>query len=177
MPTGLSIRTATSEDAAALAELARRTFHDTFAADNEPADMQAYLDSALSRSRLDAELADPQNVFLLAHGEDSRAPLGYAKLRLDSPLPVPGADGTALELSRLYVDRPALGRGVGAALMRTILGLARARHYPTVWLGVWEHNLRAQQFYARWGMRVVGRQPFMLGTDLQSDLLMSVRTF
>lgn len=39
------IRSATLGDAAPLAELGARTFRDTFAADNRPEDMEAYIAS------------------------------------------------------------------------------------------------------------------------------------
>ncbi len=44
--------------------------------------------------------------------------------------------------------------------------------YQTVWLGVWEHNLRALDFYRRWGFETVGSHTFLLGSDAQTDLVM-----
>ena len=38
-----------------------------------------------------------------------------------------------------------------------------------LWLGVWEHNLRAIAFYRKCGFVQCGAQPFLLGTDLQTD--------
>jgi ribosomal protein S18 acetylase RimI-like enzyme len=42
-----------------------------------------------------------------------------------------------------------------------------------VWLDVWERNTRAISFYERWGFVVVGEQDFVLGDDVQRDLLMA----
>ncbi|MDQ3134757.1 MAG: GNAT family N-acetyltransferase, partial [Acidobacteriota bacterium] len=80
------------------------------------------------------------------------------------PLPV--------ELVRLYVGRDWLGRGVGAALMGGCLDEARRGRHKTLWLGVWEHNQRAQAFYRRWDFREVGTHIFQLGSDAQTDLLL-----
>ena len=51
---------------------------------------------------------------------------------------------------------------------------ARARNgqHDVMWLGVWEHNPRAQRFYEKNGFRIVGRHTFQLGYDPQTDLLM-----
>jgi hypothetical protein len=38
---------------------------------------------------------------------------------------------------------------------------------------VWERNSRAIAFYEKWKFRVVGEQAFLLGTDVQKDLLMA----
>jgi len=44
--------------------------------------------------------------------------------------------------------------------------------YETMWLGVWERNVRAQAFYERWRFRRVGEHVFLLGSDPQVDWLM-----
>ena len=75
-------------------------------------------------------------------------------------------------LVRLYVLREWLGRGVGEALMRACLNEARSAGYETIWLGVWERNVRAQAFYRKWNFRDVGEQVFLLGSDEQRDIVM-----
>ncbi|HWJ21079.1 MAG TPA: GNAT family N-acetyltransferase, partial [Gemmatimonadaceae bacterium] len=64
-------------------------------------------------------------------------------------------------------------RGVGAALMRHVLDAARERGARTLWLGVWEQNAVARAFYARWGFGEVGEHDFLLGGDVQRDLLLT----
>lgn len=164
-----SIRRANVADAGLLAELGARTFAATFAADNKPEDMAAYLAAAFSPRQQAAELSDPRATFLLAE-VDGRA-AGYAALRAgDAPDCVTGAK--PVELLRLYVMREWFGRGVGEALMRACVDEAQAAGYQTMWLGVWEHNGRAQSFYRKWGFRLVGEHIFQLGSDAQTDLLM-----
>ena len=60
------IRHGTSDDNRLLAALGRQTFADSFAADNRPEDMRAYLDAAFSACQQASELDDPRSVFLIA---------------------------------------------------------------------------------------------------------------
>ena len=46
------------------------------------------------------------------------------------------------------------------------------RGKDAVWLGVWDRNERAIRFYESWGFHRAGSQPFLLGSDLQTDLVM-----
>jgi len=152
-----------------LAELGARTFAETFAADNRPEDMAAYLAAAFGLEQQVAELTDPHSTFLIA-GVDGVA-AGYAKLHPGrTPDSVTGA--RPIELVRLYVSRAWLGRGVGAALMRECLDEAKRAGYQTIWLGVWERNNRARAFYRKWNFRDVGKHIFQLGDDPQTDILM-----
>ena len=164
------IRRATAIDAGLLAELGARTFSETFAADNRPADMAAYLAASFSPARQAEELSDPRTTYLLAEIADKAA--GYAMLRAGATVPACITGPLPVELARLYVGRDWLGRGVGAALMRACLDEARRNQHQTLWLGVWEHNQRAQAFYRRWDFREVGTHIFQLGSDAQTDLLL-----
>jgi diamine N-acetyltransferase len=168
----VSVREATSADAAMLADLGARAFAGAFAADNTPEDMEAYLRKHFSTEALAAELADPLAVFLVA--EVDGMPAGYAKLLADAgatPGCVHGRD--PIELVRLYSLQEWLGAGVGAALMEASLDAARQRGNGSVWLGVWERNTRAIAFYRKWGFEDVGEKVFVLGSDEQADRVMA----
>ncbi len=171
MSGSVHIRRGSAEDAVALAELAARTFRDTFEDENTPADMEAYVEESFSPQRVRQELEDPDHIFLLAFLDSGSSPIGYAGLRAGAPGPsVRGPQ--PVELRRIYVRRKALGRGVGAALMRACLDEASREGHEALWLGVWERNRRAIAFYRRWHFEVVGSQPFLLGSDRQNDLIM-----
>jgi ribosomal protein S18 acetylase RimI-like enzyme len=166
---GLTIRRGTVEDAAMLSELGARTFAETFAADNTPEDLDAYMATSFNVAQQTAELNDPASTFLIAE-LDGRA-AGYAKLYDGEP--EEGVEGQKpVELVRLYVSREWLGRGIGEQLMRACLDEARQAGHETIWLGVWERNARAQAFYRKWNFRPVGEHEFRLGADLQRDILM-----
>jgi diamine N-acetyltransferase len=164
------IRRASVTDARLLAELAARTFKDTFAVDNNPDDMAAYMAVAFSPAKQTEELADPLSVFLIAE-VDSEA-VGYAQLHAGAA-PVCVTGDAPIELARLYVAQQWLGHKVGAALMRACIDEARQSGYQTLWLGVWERNPRARAFYRRWDFQEVGDHIFQLGSDPQTDIVMS----
>jgi len=165
-----SVRLATPADAALLAELGARTFEETFAAENRAEDMTLYLDRSYGTAQQSAELADPTMATLLAELDGQVA--GYAQLR--SRRPPDCVEGPApFELWRFYVDRPWQGRGVAQALMAEVRAEAVRRGARTLWLCVWERNERAKAFYRRCGFLDVGSQPFILGTDQQTDRVLA----
>lgn len=163
------IRPATSTDAALIAELGARTFYDTFAPDNKPEDVDAYIAAAFGPAQQAAEMADPRSSFLIA--EIEAIAVGYAQLKSgDTPPCVKGSH--PVELVRLYAAKEWIGRRVGEALMRACITEAEQKGYRTMWLGVWERNERAQRFYHKWGFQVAGEHIFQLGTDPQTDWIM-----
>ena len=170
------IRRGVEGDAAMLAALGARTFHETFAADNTAADMAAYTAHAYGVEQQRAELALPDAAFLIAEVDAVAA--GYAYLRQSPPPahvtnPAPGQPGLAIEVARFYVDAPWHGRGIADVLMKAVIAEAAERGARTIWLGVWERNVRAIRFYSRHGFHDIGTQPFLLGSDLQRDRVMA----
>jgi ribosomal protein S18 acetylase RimI-like enzyme len=165
----LNIRYAGPADNLLLAEIGAETFSDTFAPDNTPEDMAAYLAQSFSPEIQARELADPLCRFLIAE----RGPhvVGFAKLHF-GPAPAAVAGRQPLEISRIYARKPWLGQGVGAALMQACLDEAARQGCDAVWLSVWQRNPRAIAFYRRWGFTEVGTAVFQLGGDPQTDWLM-----
>ena len=165
------LRRATSGDAGLLAALAARLFEQTFGAANNPDDMRSYLARAFSPEKQLAELADPDRAVWIA--EDSASvPIGYAMLKRGEAGPGVTSPSPA-EVERLYADRTWHGLGVGAALMRACIDEAHEWGCGVIWLGVWERNPRAIAFYEKTGFTTVGRQTFLLGNDIQHDLVMA----
>jgi len=165
-----SIRRAGPEDAELLAELGARTFRDTFASANRPEDIETYIAEAFAVDSIGEALVDSHCHFWIAYESSGRA-VGYEKLREgSSPACVRGV--APVEIQRIYVSEAAIGTGLGAALMRTALAWAERGEFDSVWLGVWEQNVRAVEFYERWGFTTVGDHIFTLGKDRQTDLIM-----
>ena len=162
------VRRAVPADSEAFAELAARTFRDTFEADNSPGDMAAHLTRSYSPALQQAEIGSPDMVTLLA---TCGVPAGFAQLRR-GPVPACVTSPQAVELWRLYVDRAWHGRGVAGRLMAAAVGEAGAAGATAVWLGVWERNPRAIAFYRKSGFVDVGAHEFRLGTDVQTDRVM-----
>jgi ribosomal protein S18 acetylase RimI-like enzyme len=158
-----TIRHATPSDAAALAEIAARTFRDAFAAQNRAEDMDEYVGKTYGEAQQRRELEDPKNAALVVDRDGVL--IGFAQLR---------RDGDSVEIARFYVDRTHHGAGIAQDLMKRVIDTARELGAQTLWLGVWEHNPRAIRFYEKCGFVDIGSHPFLIGSDLQTDRLMSL---
>jgi GNAT superfamily N-acetyltransferase len=165
----LIIRYATRDDASLLAELGAKTFSETFANDNTPDDMAAYLATAFNIEEMATELNDPLMISFIA--EIDSVPVGYAQLRRGET-PLLTISENSIELARIYVLQAYIGRGIGAALMQTCLAEAKRLEHGVIYLGVWEHNELAKAFYHKWNFKKVGEHPFVLGSDIQTDWIM-----
>ena len=166
----VSIRRGREGDAAPLARFAARIFHESFAADNDPADMMAYMAVAFSPEQQGRELADPQNTYLVAEHEG--AVIGYVLIRPGDDAPECVTIRPSAEIARFYVDKAWQGAGVARRLMAAAMEDIAARRAHGVWLGVWEHNVRAVHFYRKHGFRDIGSHVFVLGSDVQTDRIM-----
>lgn len=167
----MNIRYGTTDDAQMLSEFGARTFYDTFSKDNTPENMDAYLNESFSPEIQFSELSMPNVIFLIAESE--RIPIGYTQLLIDSR--DESIKGTKpLEIRRIYADQEYLGQGVGKELMQATIAEARQRGCDSLWLGVWEKNRRAIDFYEKWGFREVGAHIFSVGDDPQNDLVMEL---
>lgn len=164
------IRFAAAADAEALAAFAARTFATTFASDNTASDMALHLAEAYGPAQQGAEIADPRMATVLAEVDDTL--VAFAQLRA-GPAPACVSGAAPIELLRFYVDHGWHGRGVAAALMAEVMTTARARGARTLWLGVWERNPRAIAFYGKVGFTDVGAHVFQLGTDAQTDRILT----
>jgi ribosomal protein S18 acetylase RimI-like enzyme len=163
------LRTATTDDAEPLTDFSRRTFLDTYAQHNTPADMEIYLAQSLGTAQWREILSRPEHrVFLL---EDDRGLAGYAELR-QGFTPECVSTAVPVELCRLYVAKERFGQRLGTRLMEACVEEAVQRGGTGLWLGVWQKNERALEFYRRSGFSIVGTQFFPLGKDLQDDWVM-----
>ena len=153
-----------------LSAFAARVFSETFAADNNPNDMAAYMAIAFSPEQQRRELVDPECSYIVAEQDAQLA--GYVLVRTGDDAPECVTVRPSVEIARLYVDRPWHGSGVAQRLMDAALADAVARGAVGAWLGVWEHNVRAVRFYEKNGFRDVGAHVFVLGSDSQTDRVM-----
>jgi GNAT superfamily N-acetyltransferase len=166
----MNIRYGTIHDAKMLSELGAKTFSETFAKDNTPENIKAYLKASFSPEIQFNELSTPDNIFLIIESENN--PIGYAQLIMNS------SDSAIhrtkpLEIRRIYATHEYLGKGVGKELMQSTIDEARKRGCDCVWLGVWEKNQRAIAFYKKWGFREVGTHLFSVGDDHVMELELS----
>ena len=81
-------------------------------------------------------------------------------------------DETALEIERIYVIQEYQGKKVGQQLYEKAIQVAIEKKAQYVWLGVWEENHKAIQFYNKNGFQVFDKHVFVLGDEKQTDLMM-----
>ena len=167
----MHIRYGTPNDAKMLSELGAETFYDTFAKDNTPENIDAYLKKSFSPEIQFKELSEPDIIFIIVESEGTA--IGYAQLIMNSKDKAIHRT-KPLEIRRIYASQEYLGKGVGKALMEATISEAGQRGCDCVWLGVWEKNQRAIDFYKKWGFREVGTHIFSVGEDPQNDFVMEL---
>jgi len=164
------IRIATNKDAALIADLSRETFFNAFAPFNTKEDMDKFMNEVFTREKLMTELDMPDNIFLLAYADGSVA--GYVRMR-DKNIPeVSLGTDNIIEIARIYTVASEIAKGIGTALMKECISIAKEKQRNYIWLGVWEMNDRAIRFYERVGFKKFGAHEFVLGSDVQTDWLM-----
>ena len=168
----IRVRTASLSDLPLLVSMGRETFLSAFAKDNSPENMEAYISKAFAVKKIEEELEDGNSQFFLAF--DASVPIGYAKVRRNEEVNDTLKEG-AIELERIYVLDEYQGKKVGILLLQTCLDYAKTPDFYWIWLGVWEHNVKAQQFYKKLGFEKFAEHPFKMGTDIQTDWLMKKR--
>ena len=164
----ITTRRATLADVVTISELAQQTFYDTFTGTCTEEDMQSFLDSYFSLQQVESELTNENDFFFIAE-TDGQA-VGYLRFMEDYNNFPEMKKWRALELKRIYVSKEFFGKGVAQVLMDFILQYASQHKYEVVWLGVWEHNLRAQKFYEKYGFVKSGyTHDFPIGNTPQTD--------
>jgi ribosomal protein S18 acetylase RimI-like enzyme len=167
-----SVRQATPDDAALLHELAALTFGLACPPGTTEEAIADFVATRLSETSFAGYLADPARVLFIA--EVDGAPAGYTMLISGEPADPDVAAAITVrptvELSKVYVVEGHHGAGVGAALMSATLTVARERA-AAVWLGVNQHNARANRFYEKNGFAIVGTKKFLVGGKFEDDFV------
>ncbi len=143
-----------------LQEISKNTFEETFAAFNTKEDMTHYFEHNLSLDQLALELQSPASSFYFIYVEEELS--GYMKLNISE----------TFEIERIYILKKFQGKGIGNTLMNFAIDQSKSLGFNSLWLGVWEHNTKAISFYKSLGFQPFGEHDFLLGSDLQRDILM-----
>jgi len=165
----IEIRNAYAGDVPLLVEMGRETFEVTFAKDNTPENMKEYLDKAFNRKKIEAEILNADYQYFLAYVEGTAA--GYAKMKVGDEVNNQLRE-SSIELERIYVVPSFQGKKIGVALMQKCIRYAEENRFHWLWLGVWERNSKAINFYKAWGFEKFGQHIFQMGDDPQTDWLM-----
>lgn len=173
MMTDVLIRPATEADAAALGELGRQTFVDTFVAGFAipyPADdLAAFLDSSFSPETIRTKLREPGAAWWVAERDGEL--LAFANTGPNT-LPHPEARASHAELRRLYVSKSAQGLGLGTKLLAVALEWMEANGDGPLWIGVWSGNRKAQKLYEAYGFEKAGEYQYPVGQWLDDEFIL-----
>lgn len=154
-----------------LQAISKATFTETFAPHNTESDLNKYLSENLSIAQLEKELNNENSLFFFAIVDD--LPAGYLKLNF-SDAQTEQVLPESLEIERIYVLQAYQRQKVGLYLFQKAIEVAHENFINTLWLGVWEENKKAINFYKKQGFEAFDKHIFKLGNDEQTDILMRI---
>jgi ribosomal protein S18 acetylase RimI-like enzyme len=170
----IDIQKVTLENIDQLQKIGKQTFFETFSSGNTEENMKKYLEEELSITKLTTELNDKNAEFYFATHDENV--IGYLKLNFGQSQTELQED-KALEIERIYVLKEYQGKSVGQILYEKAIQIARKKCTEYVWLGVWEENLRAINFYKKNGFVEFDKHMFKLGNDEQTDIMMKLKLY
>lgn len=155
-----------------LQQISIQTFVETFATSNIEENMKKYLEEGFAIEKLMTEIGNPSSEFYFAKIEDQV--VGYLKINFNNAQTEKQHEN-AMEIERIYVKASFQGKKVGQLLYNHALQIARNKNLQYVWLGVWEENSRAIEFYKKNGFVAFDKHIFKLGDDEQTDIMMKLQ--
>ena len=162
----------TINDIDQLQKIGRQTFYETFSESNTEKNMKSYLENSFSADKIKTELSDENAEFYFAKIDEKI--IGYLKLNFGQSQ-TELKDDKALEIERIYVLKEFHGKKVGQFLYDKAIEIAKHKKANYVWLGVWEENQRAINFYKKNGFAEFDKHIFKLGEDEQTDIMMKLK--
>jgi ribosomal protein S18 acetylase RimI-like enzyme len=166
-----NIRAISISDLPQLQKIGKTTFAETFTEHNIKEDLDKYLEESFSNEKLSSELNNPHSSFYFAEIENNV--VGYLKINFGASQ-TELKDNEALEIERIYVLQAFHGKKLGQALYEKANSIAKEMKVNYVWLGVWEKNNKAIQFYKKNGFVPFDTHIFKLGNDEQTDIMMKL---
>lgn len=168
----MNISKVTLNDIEQLQQIGRQTFSETFSSSNTEENMATYLAEGFSNEKLTEELNNESSEFYFALFDNKV--IGYLKINFGQSQ-TELQDDTALEIERIYVLKEFHGKKVGQILYEKAIEIAKQKNADYVWLGVWEENPRAINFYRKNGFVEFDKHIFKLGDDEQTDIMMKLK--
>jgi ribosomal protein S18 acetylase RimI-like enzyme len=163
------IRKATISDLEIIQQISKQTFLETFSEVNTPENMENYVRENFNSVQVASEINNRESAFYLASLENEI--IGYMKLNFGDAQTEKQKENN-LEIHRIYVLQAFHGKKIGQLLLDEAIKIAQQTGIESIWLGVWEENQRALQFYSKNGFVEFDKHIFTLGNDVQTDLLM-----
>lgn len=158
-------------DLAQLQKIGKTTFTETFTEHNTKEDLEKYLKESFAADKLITELENPDAAFYFAAINEEV--IGYLKINFGNAQ-TELKDNKSVEIERIYVLQAYHGKKIGQLLYNKAIEIAKEHQAHYVWLGVWEENHRALQFYKKNGFVQFDTHIFKLGNDEQTDIMMKL---
>lgn len=143
-----------------LCDLARQTFIESHGHSAPAEDIALYMAEKYSPDVFQKELRDPQNLYHLLYHHDKAA--GFSKIILNTPYSGSGPQHIA-KLERIYLLKEFYG--LGSALFKFNVDLAKEHGQQGIWLYVWTENHRAVSFYKKNGFQIIGNYGFKISEN------------
>ena len=158
--------------ATTIASIGRQSFRNAFAhLFNKQEELHDYLEYTYKTEKIIASLRKENNIFFLVFVDS--VPVGFAKVKKHS-LNDQIESVAQMELQKIYVLPYYHGSGAGAALMQSVLDLAKELSPDYVWLDTHISNAKAIHFYEKYGFKKHGKHYFTIGTQTFEYDLMSL---
>jgi ribosomal protein S18 acetylase RimI-like enzyme len=167
---GCKIIQATEEHVPIVTSLGIKIFVATFGPHNTDEEMEKFLNNAYTNELQLKEINDPAMHTYIVY--DDETPVGFCQIRQKQDVYDFVGDPDAIEIQRIYVDTDCGRKGFGSKLMEHAVQKSIELGKKTIWLGVWEFNPKAIQFYEKHGFRTVGSHIFKVGDKEDTDLIM-----
>ena len=160
-----------ADQLALLRELEITTYRETFGPYIAEADLEHYFAHELSLATIEKELSDPESetYFVLKDQEIA----GFLKINWGKAQTEPVDLERPFEVQRIYVLQKYHGLGLGKEMFEFALEEAQKRGFIWVWLGVWEKNFKAQNFYFKYGFERFSEHKYVTGDTVDIDWLLA----
>lgn len=166
------IRKASLSDLEIVQEISIQTFTETFAEVNSADNIKNYIQENFNTIQVASEINNKESAFYLAISGTKT--IGYMKLNFGNAQTEIHSP-QAMEIQRIYVLKAFHGKKIGQVLLNEAIKIGQKAGVDSIWLGVWEENHKAIQFYIKNDFVEFDKHSFTLGNDIQTDLLMELR--
>lgn len=156
--------------AEAITLLGSETFLEAYESYFSDSDLKQYCHSVFEKQNIQKELVSDKILYKILHINKTVG--GYIKLRWDRNCPE-GVIAPAIELERIYLRKSFYRKNAGTFMMNEIKNYARLHAFASIFLGVWQENTRAIQFYKANGFTICGEKKFYLGELVNNDFIMT----
>lgn len=152
-----------------LQKISKETFLESFAEFNTEKNLKDYFEKAFSITSLMNQINNPNIRFYFVYQDQELC--AYFKINIgESQTEIQAEEG--LELERIYLYQKHQNQGLGKNILHEVKIKALMEDKKYIWLGVWEHNLRAIKFYENYGFQKFDSHIYVMGDDPQTDLMM-----